>query len=89
MENNERLSIEKIFNLVEMQHHTIGVSFIPNSISYGKYENGFTVLHVLSMDLETALRNIVCKIFVECSLKGGHFENNIETIGIGYFGKDE
>lgn len=31
----------------------------------------------------------VCKIFVECSLKGGHFENNIETIGIGYFGKDE
>lgn len=31
----------------------------------------------------------VCKIFVECSIKGGHFEDNIETTGIGFFEQDD
>ena len=31
----------------------------------------------------------VCKIFVECSLKGGQFENNVETTETAYFSEDE
>lgn len=31
----------------------------------------------------------VCKIFVLCSIKGGSFEKNIETIDSKYFGMDE
>ena len=80
MENNERLSIEKIFNLVEMQHHTIGVSFIPNSISYGKYENGFTVLHVLSMDLETALRNMKNQFNTYGVIRVAGYDNSISPL---------
>ena len=29
MQNNEHPSIERIFNLVEMQRHAVGVSFMP------------------------------------------------------------
>ena len=31
----------------------------------------------------------VCKIFVLCSLIGGHFESNIETTGFDYFSMDD
>lgn len=31
----------------------------------------------------------VVKIFVLCQYESGEFEENIETIRIGYFGKDE
>ena len=31
----------------------------------------------------------VCKVFVLCSVKGGSFEKNIETVGSRYFGMDE
>lgn len=31
----------------------------------------------------------ICKIFVLCSLIGGHFESNIETIGFDYFSIDD
>ncbi len=31
----------------------------------------------------------VCKIFVLCSVIGGSFKKNIETVGSGYFGLDE
>lgn len=31
----------------------------------------------------------VCKFFIRCEIKGGHFEPNIETIESRYFGKDE
>lgn len=31
----------------------------------------------------------VCKIFVECTIKSGHFEDNIETTGIAYFSEDD
>ena len=58
MESNKRFSIEYIFNLVEIQRHAVGVSYMPDTKSYEKYENGFTVLHVLSMDLKTALHNM-------------------------------
>ena len=51
MQNNEHPSIERIFNLVEMQRHAVGVSFMPDTKSYEKYQTGVTVLHVLSMDL--------------------------------------
>lgn len=30
----------------------------------------------------------ICKIFVLCSVKGGHFQENIETTGYGYFAVD-
>ena len=30
MQNNEHPSIERIFNLVEMQRHAVGVSFMPD-----------------------------------------------------------
>lgn len=31
----------------------------------------------------------ICKIFVQCSVVGGEFEENSETIGSGYFSPDE
>lgn len=31
----------------------------------------------------------VCKFFFECSLKGGKFENNIETTETAYFSEDK
>lgn len=31
----------------------------------------------------------VCKIFVQCSVLGGRFEENIETTGYAYFAEDE
>lgn len=33
MQNNEHPSIERIFNLVEMQRHAVGVSFMPDTKS--------------------------------------------------------
>ena len=30
----------------------------------------------------------ICKIFILCSVTGGHFEENIETIGYDYFSED-
>ena len=30
----------------------------------------------------------ICKIFILCSVTGGHFEENIETIGYEYFSED-
>lgn len=50
MQNNEHPSIERIFNLVEMQRHAVGVSFMPDTKSYEKYQTGVTVLHVLVID---------------------------------------
>lgn len=31
----------------------------------------------------------VCKIFVLCTVTGGHFQKNIETTGYGYFSENE
>lgn len=31
----------------------------------------------------------ICKIFILCSIIGGKFERNIETVGSGYFGMEE
>ena len=31
----------------------------------------------------------VCKIFVLCSVTGGQFQENIETIGYGYFEEND
>lgn len=31
----------------------------------------------------------VCKVFVQCTVIGGHFEQNLETTGYGYFAEDE
>ena len=31
----------------------------------------------------------VCKIFVLCSVTGGQFQENIETIGYGYFAEND
>ena len=34
MESNKRFSIEYIFNLVEIQRHAVGVSYMPDTKSY-------------------------------------------------------
>lgn len=31
----------------------------------------------------------ICKIFVECTVQGGHFEKNLETVDSGWFSLDE
>ena len=31
----------------------------------------------------------VCKVFVQCSVTGGHFQENPETTGYGYFAEDD
>lgn len=31
----------------------------------------------------------ICKVFVLCTVIGGHFEKNIETVDSGYFALDE
>lgn len=55
MQNNEHPSIERIFNLVEMQRHAVGVSFMPDTKSYEKYQTGVTVLHVLIIGFKNSI----------------------------------
>lgn len=80
MESNKRFSIEYIFNLVEIQRHAVGVSYMPDTKSYEKYENGFTVLHVLSMDLETALRNMKNQFNTYGVIRVAGYDNSISPL---------
>ena len=74
----------------------VSVSVKENTIIEVKEEAGLDV----SADLVIAVQDRekhnlpiyaykVCKIFVLCSVLGGSFEENIETIGSAYFGLDE
>lgn len=74
----------------------VDVSVKENTIKEVKEEAGLDV----SADLIIAVQDRekhnlpvyaykVCKIFVLCSVIGGNFEKNIETIDSGYFGMEE
>ena len=80
MEKKEQLSIEKIFNLVEMQRHAVGVSFMPDTKSYEKYQTGVTVLHVLSMDLKTALQNMKNQFNTYGVIRVAGYDNSISPL---------
>ena len=80
MESNKRFSIEYIFNLVEIQRHAVGVSYMPDTKSYEKYENGFTVLHVLSMDLKTALHNMKNRFNTYGMIRVAGYDNSISPL---------
>lgn len=80
MENKEQWSVEQIFNLVEMQHHAVGVNYMLDTKSYEKYENGITVLHVLSMDLETALQNMKNRFNTYGVIRIAGYDNSISPI---------
>lgn len=54
----DKFSIEDIYDLVEMQHKAIGISFIPMSGSDQKYSNGITLMSITNYKLETILNNI-------------------------------
>ena len=74
----------------------VNVSVKENTIKEVKEESGLDV----SADKIIAIQDRskhnlplyaygICKIFVLCSLLGGEFIENIETIGFDYFGEDE
>ena len=72
------------------------VSVEENTIKEVKEEAGLDViadLVIAVQDREKHNRPIyaykVCKIFVLCSIIGGHFKNNIETVDSKYFAMDE
>ena len=44
MESNKRFSIEYIFNLVEIQRHAVGVSYMPDTKSYEKFQSAVELL---------------------------------------------
>lgn len=74
----------------------VDVSVKENTIKEVKEEAGLDVtadLVIAVQDREKHNLPIyaykICKIFVLCSLVGGQFEANSETIGSGYFGLDE
>lgn len=60
---NKRFSIEYLFDLVELQRHAVGISFIPGSRSYRKYKNGITLLQITNVTPEDALHRILSKTF--------------------------
>ena len=64
MQNNEHPSIERIFNLVEMQRHAVGVSF----------------MHVLSMDLKTALQNMKNQFNTYGVIRVAGYDNSISPL---------
>lgn len=80
MESNKRFSIEYIFNLAEMQCHAIAVSFRPSTKSFEKYGYGITVLRVLSVDLETALRNMKNRFNTYGAIRVEGYDNSISPL---------
>ena len=74
----------------------VNVSFKENTIKEVKEEAGLDVtadLVIAVQDREKHNLPIyaykVCKIFVLCTVTGGEFESNIETVESRYFGMDE
>lgn len=89
---NKRFSVEDIFNLVEMQHHTISISFIPDSKSYSKYKNGITLTQISNFILEEVLCNIQQKHFTYGEILGIGYNNTppmgIDVIPVSFNTKD-
>lgn len=74
----------------------VGLSVKENTIKEVKEEAGLTVTAdrvVAVQDREKHNLPVyaykVCKIFVQCSVVGGAFEDNIETVGSAYFSLEE
>lgn len=72
MQNNEHPS--------KMQRHAVGVSFMPDTKSYEKYQTGVTVLHVLSMDLKTALQNMKNQFNTYGVIRVAGYDNSISPL---------
>lgn len=89
---NKRFSIEDIFNLVEIQHHAIGISFIPDSESYSKYKDGITLTHITNFTIEEVLHRIQYKIFTYGEILGKGYNNtppvSVEVIPVVFDTKD-
>ena len=74
----------------------VNVSVKENTVKEVKEESGLDVIaeRIIAVQ-DRAKHNLpvyaysVCKIFVLCSLVGGQFEENIETLGYEYFAEDE
>lgn len=73
----------------------VNVSIGENTIKEVKEEAGLDVIAQSIIAIQDrAKHNLplyaygICKVFVLCSLVGGHFEENIETIGFDYFSED-
>lgn len=74
----------------------VNVSVTENTIKEVKEEAGLDVVvkNVIAVQ-DREKHNLpiyaykVCKIFMLCSIVGGSFETNIETIGFDYFAEDE
>lgn len=73
---NKRFAIEDLVGLVALQHHAVGISFIPGSKSYRKYENGITLLQIINVRLEDALFRITQhKAFTYGEIVGAGYDN--------------
>lgn len=74
----------------------VNVSVKENTIKEVKEEAGLDVTadRIIAVQ-DRAKHNLpvyaygICKIFVLCSVIGGQFEKNIETVDFGYFGENE
>ena len=74
----------------------VNVSVAENTVKEVKEEAGLDVVaeRIIAVQ-DRAKHNLpvyaygVCKIFVQCSVIGGHFEENIETTEFHYFSMDE
>lgn len=74
----------------------VNVSVGENTVKEVREESGLDVVaeQVIAVQ-DRAKHNLpayaygVCKIFVLCSVTGGHFQENIETTGYDYFAEDE
>ena len=74
----------------------VNVSIGENTVKEVKEESGLDVVaeRIIAIQ-DRAKHNLpvyahgVCKVFVQCSVTGGQFEKNIETIDYGYFSADE
>lgn len=71
-------------------------SILENTVKEVKEEAGLTVTADRLIALQDLDKNNlklhpfkVIKAFVQCSVVGGRFHENIETVGSGYFGMDE
>ena len=89
---DKRFFIEDIFNLVEMQHYAIGVSFIPESKSYSKYKDGITLTQVTNSTLEEVLYRIQNKNFTHGEILGKGYNNtppiSTDVIPVSFNTKD-
>lgn len=88
----KRFSIEEIFNLVEIQHHAISISFIPDSKSFLKYKDGITLTQITNFTLDEILYRMQHKFFTYGKVFGKGYNNSppisINIISISFDTQD-